>query len=223
MKVQDIKVIIADDHELIREGLKKILSFEEDISIVAEASNGEEALELLLKYDVNIVLLDFNMPKMNGLEVLKILRLRNPELKVIMLTIENDRKTIHEAIEIGADGYMLKDSAGKEIVNAVRLVSGGEKYLDKSLVSMLFSDIKKKDVKKKGILDNLSKRELEILIHISKGLSNKEIGRLLFISEKTVKNYATNLFKKINLDDRVKATIFAIENEVENYYKDKFV
>lgn len=222
MKTGEIKILITDDHELIREGLKRIIGFEEEMKIAGEASNGEEALEIMKNFNIDVLLLDFNMPKLNGIETLKVLRENNIDIKVIMLTIENDSKTIHEAIDIGADGYLLKDSAGKEIVNAIRLVASGEKYIDKSLVSLLFSEIKKKDNKVCHVLDALSKREMEILIYISKGLSNKEIGMQLFISEKTVKNYASNLFRKINTDDRVKATIFAIENEAENYYNLKF-
>ena len=133
------------------------------------------------------------------------------------MSIENDRKTIHTAINVGADGYMLKDSAGTEIVNAIRIVHKCEKYIDKSLVSILFSDIKIKDKKVPSVLDNLSKREIEVLIKISKGLSNKEIGEQLFLSEKTIKNYATNLFRKIEVADRVQATILAIENNIEEY------
>ena len=134
-----------------------------------------------------------------------------------MLTIENDRKTIHTAIDIGADGYVLKDTAGTEIVNAIKTVWEGEKYIDKSLVSLLFSDIKDRGRKTTGILDSLTRRELEVLYHISKGLSNKEIGAELFLTEKTVKNYATNVFRKIHVDDRVQATIFAIENNIDEY------
>lgn len=222
MKTADIRVLIADDHELIREGLKRIISFEEDIKLVGEANDGERALEILKNNEVDVILLDFNMPKLNGFEVLKILKEEEHAVKVIMLTIENEKRTIRKAIDIGADGYMLKDSAGKEIVNAIRLVFSGEKYIDKSLVSLLFSAIKNKDKTVHSVLDTLSKREIEILVKISKGLSNKEIAQELYISEKTVKNYISGLFRKINTDDRVKATIFAIENEIENYFNASF-
>jgi two-component system, NarL family, response regulator DegU len=222
MKAPEIRVLIADDHELIREGLKKLISFEEDLKLVGEAYDGERALEILKNNEVDVILLDFNMPKLNGIEVMKILREEGQAIKVIMLTIENDKRTIHNAIEIGADGYMLKDSSGKEIVNAIRIVFSGEKYIDKSLVSLLFSEIKKKDKTVQSIIDTLSKREMEILIKISKGLSNKEIGQELYISEKTVKNYISSLFRKINTDDRVKATIFALENDIASYCDSSF-
>ena len=222
MKDEVIRILIADDHDIIRQGLNRIISFEEDMDVAFEAENGERALKLLDIHELDVVLLDCNMPIMNGIEVLGIIKAKGDKIKVIMLTVENDRKTINTAINIGADGYMLKDSAGEEIVNAIRTVYKGEKYIDKSLVSILFSDIKIKDKKASNILDKLSKREVEVLIKISEGLSNKEIGEQLYLSEKTIKNYATNLFRKINVEDRVKATILAIENNIKEYYINKY-
>lgn len=218
MKNEVIRILIADDQDIIRHGLKRIVSFEEDMDIVCVAENGEKALKLLNEHEIDIVLLDCNMPIMNGIQVLRSIKEQGDKIKVIMLTVENDRKTISEAINIGADGYMLKESAGTEIVNAIRIVYKGEKYIDISLVSMLFFDIKIKNKKEASILDKLSRRELEVLIKISKGLSNKEIGEQLFLSEKTIKNYATNVFRKINVKDRVQAAILAIENSIEEYY-----
>lgn len=217
MKDEVIKVLIADDHDLIRQGLKRIISFEEDMEIVCEAENGEKVLENIKQHELDVILLDCNMPVMNGIQVLESIKQQENNIKVIMLTVENDRSTIHKAIDIGADGYMLKDSAGTEIVNAIRLVKKGEKYIDKSLVSILFTDIKIKEKKASNVLDSLSQRELEVLLKISQGLSNKEIGAQLYLSEKTVKNYATNLFRKINASDRVQATIIAIQNNIEKY------
>lgn len=220
--VNTIKVVIADDHDLIREGLKRIIGFEKDIVIAGEAENGEKALRIIKSKKPDIVLLDMNMPLMSGIEVLKEAKSEAFAAKFIMLTVENDRKTIHECIDIGADGYVLKDSAGEEIIDAIKTVYNGEKFIDRSLVSLLFSAIKGKSAKVSCILDTLSKRELEVLLRISKGLSNKEIGKELFLSEKTVKNYATSLFRKINAKDRVHATIIAIENNIEGYYKAKY-
>lgn len=222
MKNEAIRILIADDHDIIRQGLKRIISFEEDMDIAYEAENGEKALEILKHHELDVVVLDCNMPVMNGIQVLESVKEQGDKPRVIMLTVENDRKTINTAINIGADGYMLKDSAGTEIVNAIRIVHNGEKYIDKSLVSILFSNMRVKSSKSPSILDNLSKREIEVLIKISKGLSNKEIAEQLYISEKTVKNYATNLFRKINVKDRVQATILAIENNIQEYYINKY-
>lgn len=222
MKKERTKILIADDHDIIIQGLKRILGFEEDMEIIGEAENGEKALKLIKLLKPDVVLLDCNMPLMNGIEVLESIKKQEDNIKVIMLTVENDRKVIHSAIDIGADGYMLKDSAGTEIVSAIRMVDMGEKYIDKSLVSLLFSDIKSSNKKTICILDSLSKREMEVLAKISKGLSNKEIGEQLYLSEKTIKNYATNLFRKINVDDRVQATILAIQNNIDEYYGTKY-
>ncbi len=222
MKKEEIKVLIADDHDLIRHGLKRIISFEEDIIIVGEAENGEKVLNMLKGCEPDVILLDMKMPLMDGLEVLQRAKVELKTVKIIMLTVENDITFILDAINKGADGYVLKDSAGTEIVDAIKTVYGGDKYIDKSLVSLLFSGFKNKDKKEPYILDSLTKREIEVLLYISKGLSNKDIGERLFLSEKTVKNYATNLFRKIKAHDRVQATIFAINEHIQQYYETKF-
>ncbi|MGH4122557.1 MAG: response regulator [Clostridium sp.] len=222
MKKEDIKVLIADDHDLIRQGLKRIISFEDDIIIVGEAENGEKVLDMLNNCEPDVILLDMKMPLMDGLEVLQKSKEKLNSIKIIMLTVENDRTFILDAINKGADGYVLKESAGTEIVEAIRTVYDGDKYIDKSLVSILFSGFKLKDKKKQCVLDSLSKREIEVLLYISKGLSNKDIGERLFLSEKTVKNYATTLFRKIGAHDRVHATIFALEEHIQMYYESKF-
>ncbi|MFD3157179.1 response regulator [Haloimpatiens sp. FM7330] len=222
MKKEEIKVLVADDHDLIRQGLKRIISFEEDLVITGEAKDGKETLKMLRKYNSDVVLLDVNMPFISGIEVLEKVKKQNDSIKAIMLTVESDKKFIHKAIDIGADGYVLKDSASMEIVDAIRTVYYGDKYIDKSLVSILFSNIKDNRTIKTSILDNLSQREVEVLMNICKGLSNKEIGEKLYLSEKTVKNYITSLFRKINVNDRVKAAIIGIENDIDIYYKARF-
>lgn len=221
MRENKIKLIIVDDHDLIREGLNRILSFEDDLVILGEGKNGREALDLIKASTPDIVLLDINMPIMDGIETLKKIKEYSKDTKVVMLTVENDRRTINEAIDIGADAYVLKESAGSEITNAIRLVYSGEKYIDKALVKVIFSDIKNNFNREKNILDTLTDRELNILFEISTGLRNKEIAEKLFLSEKTIKNYVTNVFRKIGVEDRVQATIFAINNNIEEYFKAK--
>lgn len=221
MNENRIKLILVDDHDLIREGLNRILSFEDDLLILGEAKNGKEGLELIKELTPDIVLLDINMPIMDGVETLKNIKLYNKDIKVVMLTVENDRRTINEAIDIGADAYVLKESAGSEITNAIRLVNSGEKYIDKALVKIIFSDIKNNFNREKNVLDSLTDRELNVLFEISTGLRNKEIAEKLFLSEKTIKNYVTNVFRKIGVEDRVQATIFAINNNVEQYFNSK--
>lgn len=219
MKEKVIKVLLADDHDLIRQGLKRIIEFEDNLQVVGEADNGEKVISLIEITCPDIILLDMKMPLMDGLDVLKKIKEKKNKIKVIMLTVENDSRVIRDAINIGADGYVLKEAAGHEIVNAIKIVNGGDKYIDKSLVSLLFSSLSKDKKEESNIFDGLSNREVEILYYISKGYSNKEIGDTLYISEKTVKNYATKLFRKIDVSDRVHATIFAIDNEIDEYYK----
>ncbi|MBZ4664203.1 MAG: Two-component response regulator [Caloramator sp.] len=216
-----IKILIADDHTLIREGLEKIISLEENMKIEFKCRDGKEALEYILKNKIDVALLDINMPNLTGIDVLKNIKSKNIDIKTIILTVESDRNTLFEAIEVGADGYILKDSASDEIVEAINTVYSGEKYIDKSLVSLIFSRIKSKE-ERICIFDKLSKREVEVLLYISRGFSNKEIAEKLFLSEKTVKNYATNLFFKMGVHDRVQAALLAVQNNIEEYYKGKY-
>lgn len=217
-----IKVLVVDDHDLIREGLNRIISFEEDLIIVNEFSNGEDVLNNIYNDLADVILLDINMPKKNGIETLKVIKDKYKDIKVVMLTVENDKNTIIESIKIGADGYILKESAGAEIVNAIRSVYMNEKYIDKALVKKMFFEFKSNEKDKNLKCENLNKlneKEIIILYEISRGLKNKEIAEKLYLSEKTIKNYITNIFKKIEVEDRVQATIFAIRNNIEEYYK----
>lgn len=212
-----IKIVIVDDHALIREGLNRILSFEDDLEIVAEAKNGYEAIEILNSVHTDIVLLDINMDKLDGIETLKIIRDKFSDIKIIMLTVEKQRRKIFETLDLGADGYVLKESAGIEITNAIRTVYNGGKHIDQSLINMFILD--KESIVSRNKIESLNTRELKILVEISNGLKNKEIGEKLYLSEKTIKNYVTGIFRKIGVEDRVQATIFAINNDVKQYYK----
>ncbi|GAB6169911.1 response regulator transcription factor [Clostridium carnis] len=218
MSKEKIKVMVIDDHHLIREGLNRIISFEEDLILLAEGKTGQDAVELVDWNEPDVILLDINMPVLSGLEALKILKEKYKNLKIVMLTVEDDRKTIKEAIDLGADAYILKESAGCEVVYAIRSVFYGDKYIDKALVKIMVTDITESNEREENILDSLTKRELRILYEISNGLKNKEIAEKLFLSEKTIKNYVTNIFRKISVEDRVQATILAIKNNIEKYF-----
>ncbi|MDV4149630.1 response regulator transcription factor [Clostridium sp. AL.422] len=220
-----INVMVVDDHDLIREGLNRIISFEEDLMIIGQYNNGKEFLDDIENKNPDVVLLDINMPIKNGLDTLRTLKNFHMDIKIVMLTVEDDKDTIMEAIDLGADAYILKESAGAEVVTAIRTVFLGDKYIDKSLVKVIFSDYKRGGTfinKENHTLNLLTNRELSILYEISRGLKNKEIADKLFLSEKTIKNYITNIFKKINVEDRVQATIYAIRNNIDEFYKNKF-
>lgn len=215
---QKIKIIIVDDHPLIKEGLKQILSFYPDIEIVSEGSNGSEAISIVSEISCDILLLDINMPVMSGLDALKIIRQTNPYLKVLLLTVENDFGTLREAIDLKVNGYILKESAGSTLTDAIRHVYSGGNYIDQTLTKHVFNIINEPSVAKESTskpempdpFSLLTEREKEILSYISKGCSNKEIASKLFLSEKTIRNTITSIFKKINVKDRVQAAIYVL-------------
>ena len=215
---QKIKIIIVDDHPLIKEGLKQILSFYPDIEIVSEGSNGSEAISIVSETSCDILLLDINMPVMSGLDALKIIRQTNPYLKVLLLTVENDFGTLREAIDLKVNGYILKESAGSTLTDAIRHVYSGGNYIDQTLTKHVFNIINEPSVAKESTskpempdpFSLLTEREKEILSYISKGCSNKEIASKLFLSEKTIRNTITSIFKNINVKDRVQAAIYVL-------------
>lgn len=216
-----IKVLVADDHDLIRQGIRRIIEHEEHIQVVGEACNGEEVLAMIGIYQPDVLLMDMNMPILNGLDVLKTLNERESKIKTIILTIEDDREIIKEVIGIGADGYVLKDSAGKEVVEAINRVVEDDKFIDKSLVHLFFTNIHEREHRVTYVFDQLSNREIDVLYYISKGYSNREIAEVLYLSEHTVKNYITKAFKHLEVKDRVHATIFALENDLETFYEER--
>lgn len=208
-----VKVILADDHSMIREGIKQLLEITGEIQVIGEAADGIECLNLLKKMKADVLLLDINMPKMNGLQVLEKINKGQTDIKVLMLTVHNEVDYLIKAIDIGIDGYLLKDSGSAELKKAIFSIYNGEKYIQPELTPLL----NQKLVEKESDLDklhSLTKRELQILKLIAEGLFNKEIGDRLNISERTVKNHVFNLFKKIGAADRTQAAVFAIRNSV---------
>lgn len=213
--MKPIRVIIVDDHALIREGIKKLLELEKEIEIVAVAQDGEDAIEKVSKYKPDVVLLDINMPKMNGIECLKIIKSKFSKTKVIMLTIHEDSEYLIKTINIGAEGYVLKDADVSSLIKAIQKVVSGDIYIHPTLSSVLVKAYKRKeDDDEDDLIAGLTRREYEVISLISKGYNNKEIGQELFISEKTVKNHVSNIFKKINVNDRTQAALFAIKNNI---------
>ena len=212
-----IRILVADDHNLIREGLKRILDFQDGMKLIGEAINGQDAMESIEALLPDIVLLDVNMPDISGIDVLRRMKQKEMTVKAIMLTVAGDRETLFEAIEAGAEGYILKDSETIDLVQAIKEVNEGETYIDKRLVSLLVDNFKMRKTSTENRLSELTERELEVLRLISEGYTNKEVGEKLFISEKTVKNYATNVFKKLEVKDRVQATLYAIRNHIEEF------
>lgn len=208
-----INVMLTDDHALMREGIRQLIEFDGTIKVIEEAGDGEECLEKLQKSKPEVLLLDINMPKKNGIEVLEEIRKKKIDVKVLILTVHNEIEYLLKAVDIGVDGYILKDSESAELKRAIISVANGENYIQPSLIPALNSRLVARDVDKDKI-DSLTKRELEVLVQVANGMFNKEIATSLNISERTVKNHISNIFKKIEVSDRTQAAVFAIKNDI---------
>lgn len=214
-KVKDkIEIIIADDHMMIREGLKQLLELDGTMKVIAEANDGEECLNLLnKKIHPDILLLDINMPKKNGIEVLEYIKQNKIPVKVLILTVHNEVEYLLKAVDIGIDGYLLKDSSYDELKEAIDVIISGNTYIQPSLLPALNESMEDYALDKEKI-EWLTKRELDVLRLISKGCSNKKISDELTISERTVKNHISHIFRKIDVEDRTQAAVFTIRNKI---------
>lgn len=214
-KVKDkIEIIIADDHMMIRKGLKQLLELDGTMKVIAEANDGEECLNLLNKrIHPDILLLDINMPKKNGIEVLEYIKQNKIPVKVLILTVHNEVEYLLKAVDIGIDGYLLKDSSYDELKEAIDVVISGNTYIQPSLLPALNESMEDYALDKEKI-ECLTKRELDVLRLISEGCSNKKISDELSISERTVKNHISHIFRKIDVEDRTQAAVFAIRNKI---------
>ncbi|WP_433748509.1 response regulator [Falsibacillus pallidus] len=205
-----IRLLIADDHHIVRRGLVFFLRTQQDIVIVGEAKNGEEAVELTKELNPDIILMDLVMPVLNGIEATKQIKRFNDKVKILMLTSFSDHDHVIPAIEAGASGYQLKDIEPEELVNAIRKLHGGENTLHPKATNHLLTRISRKD-QPEHRLEQLTNREKEVLCQIAKGKSNKDIASALFITEKTVKTHVSNVLAKLDVADRTQAALFAVK------------
>ena len=212
-----VNILLADDHKMIREGLKQLLEMYDDIKVVGEAGDGFECLNLADKTHPDVILLDINMPVMNGIEVLQEIKKKSISVKILVLTVHNEVEYLLKAVDIGVDGYIMKDAESAELKNAINCIMQGETYIQPSLVPALNNRLVSRDIDKEKI-NSLTKRELEVLIEVANGMFNKEIATSLNISERTVKNHISNIFKKIDVSDRTQAAVFAIKNNLIKLY-----
>ncbi len=208
-----IKIMLADDHVLIREGIRQLLEFDGTVEVIAEVNDGEECIEVLDNLKPELILLDINMPKKNGIEVLTYIRKKNMPIKVLMLTVHNEIDYLLKALDLNVDGYIVKDSGSSELKKAIKCIMNGERYIQPSMIPALNKRLVARDADKDKI-DSLTRRELEVLIQVANGMFNKEIANSLNISERTVKNHLSNIFKKIDVNDRTQAAVFAIKNDI---------
>jgi two-component system response regulator DegU len=217
------RIVIIDDHQLFREGVKRILEFEEQFEVVAEGADGNEALELVEQHRPDIVIMDINMPNMNGVEATRQLVETYPSTKVVVLSIHDDENYVMHALKTGATGYLLKDMDADTLIEAVKVVAEGGSYLHPRVTHNLIQEYRRlatakhqKDEKAKRQvrmpLHLLTRRECEVLQLLADGKSNRGIGETLFISEKTVKNHVSNILQKLNVSDRTQAVVVAIKN-----------
>lgn len=214
-----IRVLLADDHALLRQGLRKILELESDLVVVGEAGDAEEAVAKVAALKPNVVLMDITMPRGGGVEATRAIVRQFPDVQVIALTIHDDDEYVVELINAGARGYLLKDVDPARVVEAIRRVARGESFIPPALMSKVLGEFRRltslnrtsrqgREARGEG----LTEREQEILQLIVDGNTNREIAGKLFISEKTVKNHITNMLKKLHLSDRTQAAVYAIRH-----------
>lgn len=208
-----INIIIVDDHKLIREGICQLLGFSADINVVAQYDNATDFLKEYKGFKPDVVCLDINLPDLDGLEALVKLRKKNKTIKVLVLTVHNEVEYVEKAINAGANGYILKDAGIEELKKAIVSINSGEKYIQQKLVPLLNNYLIRKEFDNNAS-NSLTKREIEILKILAIGGTNRDIAEKLDITERTVKNHVSNIFKKIDVNDRTQAAVFAIKNNI---------
>jgi DNA-binding NarL/FixJ family response regulator len=206
-----MRLMLVDDHAILRDGLKNLLEIEDDIEVVGEAESGEEAIKKIRDCRPNIILMDINMPNMNGIELTATLKTLHPHIKILVLTMHSHDEYFMAAIRAGADGYLLKDAPFDQVIHAIRTVARGESVIHPSMTKKLLSfHQQKQQTANKALTD----REKDVLQGLVDGLSNKEIADKLFISDKTVKIHVSKIFKKLNVKSRSQVVIYAVQNQV---------
>ena len=203
--VLSIRVLIVDDHPVVRAGLTTLLGTQDGLEVVASASGGEEALEMLKSHDVDLVLLDLRMPGMNGIETLHAMRRAGISSRVMMLTSFETDEDIYRSVQGGAEGYLLKNTSQQELVEAIRTVHSGGRYIPRRIASRLTDRMMRSD---------LTTRELEILAMVVKGLTNKQIARVLRLSSHTVRNHVNSIIEKLDVADRTEAATTAMQQGI---------
>jgi two-component system response regulator DegU len=223
-----IRILLIDDHKIFREGVKRVVEMEDDFTVVGEGGDGSEALELVKQLNPDVILMDINMPKMNGVEATEAILKHSPESKIIILSIHDEEAYVYKTLQSGANGYLLKEMDIDSLVEAIRVVSRGGAYVHPKVTGKLIDEFRKiRSEYERTVGQNnpsiqvseyripyhlLTKRECEVLQLMAEGRSNKAIGDLLFISEKTVKNHVSNILQKMRVTDRTQAVVEAIKH-----------
>jgi two-component system response regulator NreC len=211
--VSKIRILLADDHAILRAGLVRLLGEEQDIEVVGEAENGREAVQKVQELHPDIVLMDIGMPVMNGMEATKQIKKRDQDVKILVLTMHDNEEYLFQVLQAGASGYVLKKAADSDLVNAIHVVSRGDCFLYPSAAKMVVEDYLEKlkhGQEPTSSFDTLTDREREILTLVAEGHTNREIAESLFISVKTVETHKANIMEKLNLHKRAELVRYAI-------------
>ena len=211
-----MRLLLVDDHEVVRSGLRMLLDSEQDVQIVGEAGTAEEALRAVQELEPDVVLMDIGLPDMSGIEAATRIREIRPQVAVVALTIHEDKEYFFRMLDAGASGYVPKRAAPEELLTAIRAAAKGEVYLYPSLATLLVKDYlgQDPDDREARILNGLTERELEVLGHLADGASNSEIGETLQISPKTVARHRENIMRKLNLHSRTELVKYAIRKGI---------
>ncbi|WP_377469345.1 response regulator [Paenibacillus chartarius] len=212
MTVRPLRLLLVDDHAIVRQGLHYFLGLQADLEVAGEAANGREAIEQARELQPDVVLMDLIMPELNGIEATSILRQEHPNMKIIVLTTFSDQDYVLSAIKAGANGYLLKDMEPEQIAEAIRQAQQGLPQLDPRVAGQLMSHIAAPPHVSAASPERLTEREMEVLRLIAQGRSNKEIAADCGISEKTVKTHVSSVLAKLNLADRTQAALFAVKH-----------
>ncbi len=212
--MKKVRVLIADDHTLFREGLRQLLEMEKDIEVVGEADDGLTAIARTLEIKPDVVLMDINMPVVGGVAAIEQLATEMPDAGIIVLTMHRQDQYVFEAMRAGARGYLLKDAKPTDLVFAIRMVARGASLIDPRMTTTVLKEFRRlaSQAEEQQGVSGLTPKEVEILKLLAMGLSNKEIGQRLCLAEKTVKNYLSTIFQKLQITDRVQAAIYALRH-----------
>ncbi|MEA1962371.1 MAG: response regulator transcription factor [Bacillota bacterium] len=206
-----IKVLIADDHALVREGIRKLLQRDEMIEVIDEVGDGQGAINVARKQSLDIILMDVNMPGTDGIVATRVIKKEFPSTRVIALTIYEDEEVV-SMVKAGVSGYVLKDVAGGDLINTIHRVMDGEVVIHPRVAKRLLKELANQEPRKDIV--KLTKREKDVLALLVKGSSNRDMAEIMFISEKTVKNHLTSIFRKLGVKDRTQAAVFALKNHM---------
>jgi len=211
--MEKIRILLVDDHQIILDGLRSLLKGVNDIQVIGDALNGEEAINTLQVLTADLVLMDIDMPVLNGIDATMRIKEEFPHTKVLILTVHNESSLIRNLISIGADGYLLKNSCKEELLDAIYKVQSGEKYFSSEVTLSLMQEDNSRDELLKSDIE-FTKRELDVLRLLADGCTNKEIGEKLFISHRTVDTHRTNIMKKVGVNNVAGLISFAIKNNL---------